>query len=452
MSSFKQLTRRFLQLYSSDMEARPRADDRNQVRSLPAYHDRKRFIRVTLSWCNLLILALVVRLPWANFISQDYEYFLGFWYAFIVDNGYFTALKYDFSNYNPPYLYFLSLGAFLFPGYKGYIVIKSISVIFDFVLAFFVYKCVRLKYRQSEAIPCLAVAVTLLFPTVVLNSSAWGQCDSIYVTFLVACLYGLLSRRQAWAFIAFGLSFTFKPQALFLAPLFLWLLMKKQVNWRYFFLSPLVYLVTLLPAWIIGRPLGDLLMIYINSYGDQKRLTYGVPNLYQWIPNRYFSWYPVGIVFAALVVIVIAILVYKSRVEMTENLVIYLATFSVLIMPFILPKMHDRYYFPADVIAIVLAFYLPKYWYTPVTIGMTSLLVYLRFLYGGDIDPPMWFAFFPLGLIAVLGWQLLRILGHLSPSSADTPPPRRTSSATPGEGTARETPAGGVGPAAASRG
>ena len=381
------------------------------------------YMKVWLFWINLFILALIVRLPWANFISQDYEIFLGFWYAFIVDNGYFAALKYDFHNYNPPYLYLLSLGALLFPGYKGYIVIKFISVVFDFVLAFFVYKCVRLKYSQSESFPYLAAAVTLLFPTVILNSSAWSQSDSIYTAFLVACLYGLLSRRQAWAFIAFGLSLSFKPQALFLAPLFLWLLTKRQVNWRYFFLSPLVYLVTLLPTWIIGRPLGDLLMVYINSYGEQKRLTYGVPNLYQWIPNRYYSWYPIGIAFAALVVIMIAVLVYKSRVEMTENLVIHIATFSVLIMPFILPKMHDRYYFPADVISIVFAFYFPKYWYTPVLIGITSLVSYFTFLYDVTLIPLTWLAFVPLALIAVLGWQLLRILGHLTPSPTNTPPP-----------------------------
>ena len=389
---------------------------------MSTYHDRKRLIGITLFWFNLFFLALIVRLPWVHFISWDYVLYLEPWYAFIVDNGYFSALKYDFYNYNPPYLYLLSLAAFLLPGLKGYLIIKGISITFDLVLAFLVYKCVGLKYSRSDTVPRMAAVVTLLFPTVVLNSSAWGQCDSIYSSLLVACLYALLRGRQFGAFVAFGLSFSFKLQAVFLAPLFLWLLVKRRVDWRYFFLSPLVYLVTLLPTWIIGRPLGDVLMIYINLADESDRLTKNAPNLYQWIPNRYFSWYPVGIAFAALVVIVIALLVYKSRVDMTENLVIYLATFSVLIMPFILPKMHDRHFFPADVIAIVLAFYLPKYWYTPVSIGMTSLLVYLRFLYDVTLIPLTWLAFFPLALIAVLGWQLLRTLGHLPLSPVNTPP------------------------------
>ena len=419
------------------MKAQPCTGDRDRVLGLPASHDRKRFIGISLFWFNLFLLALVVRLPWANFISLDYVWFLESWYAFIVDNGYFAALKYDFSNYNPPYLYLLSLAALLLPGFEGYLVIKFISVIFDLVLAFFVYKCVSLKYGKSEIVSRIAALVALLFPTVILNSSVWGQCDSIYSSLLVACLYAQLRGRQFWTFVAFGLSFAFKPQAVFLAPFFLWMLVKKQVDWRYFFLSPLVYIVTLLPAWIIGRPLGDLLTIYVNQAGQPRRLTFNAPNLYQWIPRRYSGWYLLCIAFAVLVVIVIAVLVYKSRVEMTENLVVYLATFSVLIMPFILPLMHDRYYFPADVIAIVFAFYFPKYWFTPVTIGMTSLLVYLRFLYR-VMFPLTWLALLPLVLIAVLGWQLLRALGHLPPSPANTPP--RTSSST------------GVGSDAASRG
>lgn len=388
--------------------------------SMSTCEDSKRFFGITLFWLNVFSLALLVRLPWAHFISWDYPLAFGSWYEFIVDNGYFSALKYDFSNYNVLYLYLLSLAAVSLPSLSGILVVKVLPIVFDFILAFFVYKCVRLKYSQSETVPHLAALVTLLAPTVVFNGSVWGQNDSIYTTFLIACLYCLLSGRQVGAFIAFGLSFSFKLQALFLAPLFLWLLMKRRVNWRYFILSPLVYFVTLIPAWIIGRPLEELLLIYLNQANQNRRLTKNAANLYQWIPNRYIDWYPIGIVFAASVVVIIAVLVYKSRVEVTGNLMIYLATFSVIIMPFFLPKMHDRFYFPADVIAIVLAFYLPKYWYTPVIIGMTSLLVYFRFLYDLTLIPLTWLALLPLLLIAVLGWQLLRTLGHL-PLSRKSP-------------------------------
>ena len=281
----------------------------------------------------------------------------------------------------------------------------------------------------------IAALVTLLLPSVILNSSVWGQSDSIYTTFLVACLYALLRGRQAMGFIAFGLSFAFKPQAVFLAPLFLWMLMKKQVNWRYFFLSPLVYLVTLIPAWLLGRPLKEVLWIYIGgNYGSA--LTRNMPNLYQWIPNQYYSsWYPLGIVLTTFVVSVIALLVHKSRVNMTsgrEGGLIYLATFSVIIVPFLLPKMHERYFFSADVIAVIFAFYFPKYWPTPVVIGSVSVLAYLPFLYEVTPVPLPLLAIFLLVLIIVLGWKLLRTLEHLGPSREHSAPTPTAGGARPG--------------------
>ena len=396
-----------------------------RIRSLPACHDRKRFIGITLFWLNIFLLALIVRLPLIRFISWDYEDFQT-WYKFIEDNGYFTALKYDFSIYSVPYLYLLALAAITFPGLDDLLVMKAIPIAFSFILVFFVYKCVCLKYSEAKTIPYLAALVTLFAPTVILNGAAWGQSDSIYTAFLIVCLWALLSGRQAWAFIAFGLAFSFKLQAVFLGPLFFWLLIKKQISWRYLFLTPLVYIVTILPALFVGRSLNELLFIYLNQTGETDRLTKNAPNVYQWIPDRYYDWYPIGIIFTVLIVLIIALLVHRSQANMDRNFWVHLATLSVLIVPFFLPKMHERYFFPADIIAIILAFYFPKFGYIPVVIGLVSLLSYLPFLYGVTPISLAWLALFPLALIAVLGWQLLQTLGHLPRHSGRVNRPRRS--------------------------
>lgn len=51
----------------------------------------------------------------------------------------------------------------------------------------------------------------------------------------------------------------------------------------------LVYLVTIIPAWIAGRPLTDLLLIYLGQSQKFKELTKNAPNLYQWIPNELYN-------------------------------------------------------------------------------------------------------------------------------------------------------------------
>lgn len=384
-----------------------------------AIQDKKSFVGLTLFTLNVLILGVIVRLPGISYISHDYVLSLKRWYYILVDEG-SDAFLWGFSNYNVLYPYLLYLAVVYLPSLSALVVVKAISITFDFVLAFFVYKCVRLKYKQQRLFPCLAALVTLFAPFVILNSSVWGQCDSIYTAFLIACLYALLKDRQAWAFIAFGVSFSFKLQAIFLAPLFLWLVLRNRVNWRYLFCSLPVYLVTLLPAWLIGRPLKDLLLTYFNLTQQYERLSLGAPNLYQWIPIHYYHWYPLGVVLTIFIVLGVALLVFKSRVDITPNLLVYLATFSTLIIPFFLPKMHDRYFFPAGVIAIVLAFYLPKYWSTAVVIGLVSTLTMLPNLYKIEPVPLSLLAVLLLVLIAVLGWKLLRILEHRAPP-ANTP-------------------------------
>ena len=368
-----------------------------------------------------VLAALALRYPLLPIETADYRFILSQWYAFIAENGHFAALQYDFSNYNVPYLYLLAAVTALLPGLHPLVAIKAISMLFDLALAYFVYKCVEHKHRDSatrSTVPILAGLAALFAPTVVLNSAAWAQADAIYTTFLVACLYFLIAGRQAVALIAFGLAVSFKPQAVFLAPLFLWLIAKGQLRWRHLAWVPLVYLATAAPAGLIGRPWGDLLSIYVRSqeYLDLlRRLQMNFANLYAWIPDDlYYDWWPLGVVFAVCVVLLVAGAVYRSAAQITAEMTVFLATYSVLVVPFILPKMHDRYYFPADVIAIVLAFYLPRCWYVPVAIGAVSVSLYVRYMATPDGYDESYehfvslelLALAPAALIVALSWQL----------------------------------------------
>ena len=329
----------------------------------------------------------------------------------MVDKGYTIALE-DTSINQVVYSSFMAAAVVLFPYYK-LLSVKIISIMFDFILAFFVYKCVGLKY-PSKTIPILAALAALLAPTVVLNSALWGQNDAIYTAFLVACLYALLADRQAWAFVAFGLSLSIKLQAIFIAPLFLWLLLKKKVNWRYFFFSPLGYLIALLPLWFIGVPLDRVLFTHIRQYATWVDNKFNMPNLYQWIPESFLPYF-LSIILAIVVVIIIALFVSKTRLEMArEDFIIHLTALSVIIVPFFLPRMHDRYLFPADIMTIILVFYRPKYWYVAVLISLTSLNAYLIQLFEIIVIPLRWLAVIPLGVIVVLVRQLQN-----SPSRAD---------------------------------
>ncbi|NLG92580.1 MAG: hypothetical protein GX485_03295, partial [Clostridiales bacterium] len=61
--------------------------------------------------------------------------------------------------------------------------------------------------------------------------------------------------REACAVTEFAVSFLFKLQAVFLAPFFFLLFLKRQIRLRTFGLIPLVYGLAILPAALCGRNL-----------------------------------------------------------------------------------------------------------------------------------------------------------------------------------------------------
>ena len=345
-----------------------------------------------------LLSSLVLRYGLIDFETGDLDAFTN-WYDFIVNNGYFYALKHKFANYTPAYHYLLLFSSLL--GLPKIVAIKLISIVFDFVCAFFVYKIVRLKYPEGMA-PIFAALLTLFSPTVVMNGSLWGQCDVIYTTGLLACIYFLLIKRESYAFFAFGLALAFKLQAIFLMPLLLVLFVRKEVSWKSFFLIPLVYLAVITPAWLVGRPLDELLLIYVEQAGQYTELTMNAPNLYQWIPQTYYDIFlPTGLIWTGLLVCGLVVMAMRSRVKITKEMLILLATLSVTVCPYFLPKMHERYFFAADVISIVFAFYSPRHFYIPVVIGMGSFFFYFPYLFGSKYA----FALMPylaLALLAVI--------------------------------------------------
>lgn len=318
------------------------------------------------------VAAIAVRLPWLAFESDDYLFALYRWYGFLAANDHFAALQYDFSEYNPPYLYLLATVSYLLPGLPDLLGIKAVSMAFDFALAFFVGKCVALRAPESKTLPILAGIATLLLPTVVANSSAWGQADSIYTTFLVVGLYFLLRGKRAWAFAAFGVAFGFKAQALFVAPALFWLVKKRVVEPRLFLVAGAAYLATLLPAWFAGRPLWDLLTVYAAQTQVHRGLSYQFPSLWQIPSDDWRFLWPLGVGGAALSVVALARVVSRSRTTVTPEIVVTLTAFSALLLPYLLPKMSSRYFFPAVVLSLVLAFYRPRLWYWPVVLELAE--------------------------------------------------------------------------------
>ena len=324
-----------------------------------------------------IIFAVLIRLVCVPNKSTDYKDYLDPWYNFIASHGGFSALKYSFADYTPSYLYWLLIASTLLSGLPKILAIKLFAMTVDFICAFFTYKIVKLKYPVGKMANWAFLAV-ILSPTVIYNSSLWGQCDVIYTTGLIACVYFLSIHKQIPALMSFGVALAFKLQAMFLAPLLLILLVKKRISWFYLPIIPLVYIGTMLPAWIAGRPIKELLLVYFDQSHKYKHLAGNVPNFYQWISNDLYNIVvPIGLLLTITAIFLLAYLVYRSKLEITQDRLIYLATISVFFMPYLLPKMHERYFYPTDILSIIFAFYFPQYRWVAISVQLASLFSYM---------------------------------------------------------------------------
>ena len=367
-------------------------------------------------------LAILVRISLLSFKSADYDTFTKVWYNTLQSLGY-QAFKGDFSNYSPPYLYLLYFVVRFLPGMDKVAAIKIPSIVADFACAAFVYKIVQLR-AGNKLVPLLAYMAVLLTPVAVLNSSFWGQADSIYTAALMGCVYFLMTRRNWPAFIAFGLAFAFKLQAVFLAPLLVILWLKREVSWKHFLAIPAVYFLGILPAWVIGRPLPSLLTIYASQTDYYNRLAMHAPSLYAWFPNNPdFTplLYPAGLAFGASLILIFILLGAKSKVKLAPRLLIELAAFSTLLAPFVLPKMHQRYFFPADVLSIVFGFFFPAYFYVPLAINVVSYFSYQYFLFGPEDVPLSVLALATLLILGIFTRKLVLDLYPVGPEPVGGP-------------------------------
>jgi Gpi18-like mannosyltransferase len=327
----------------------------------------------------LVLAAIAVRLGFFSYQSGDYNAYFAQWYDYIKTHGGFAALKTNFANYNEPYLYLLAALTYLpVPALAG---IKAMSVIFDFVLAFFAYRIVNLRYT-GRWWPILAGAIVLFLPTVVLNSSMWGQADAMYSAFGIGAVYFLLRRKPWLACVFFGLAFSFKLQIVFLFPLLFLLVLRKWVPWRALLAIPVVYVLLDVPALLLGASPGAVFSLYATQTSTYDQLTLNAPNVYQYFSTttstvlRYGGIAVTGILLLALIVPVAV-----KRVPLTPLRIVLAATVSALLVPYFLPAMHERYFYLADVLTVLAAFYLPrKLWALPILEQFASAFSYLPFL------------------------------------------------------------------------
>lgn len=304
-----------------------------------------------------------------------------------------------FTDYPPGYMYLLypvgALRALLRVEYGSAVhlmLLKLPAIACDMACGLLLYR--EAGHRLGNMKPLLLTAAYLFNPAVLLNSSVWGQTDSVYTLLAVVMCLSLMKGRTLPAYASFCLGVLVKPQMLLFAPvLFIGIL--NQVFLKDFSPGKLlrslgIGLLSLLGTLLLILPFGltNVLHQYLDTVGSYPYAAVNAYNFWgmlglNWVsqdntflglPYLFYGW--AAIAAAAVLVLFLGLWgrrdsasgkspnsdkVPDSRISRSgaTNYPLLAALFTASVFVFSV-RMHERYLYPAVVLLLFACLFLPS--------------------------------------------------------------------------------------------
>ncbi|MBS7298393.1 MAG: glycosyltransferase family 39 protein [Eubacteriales bacterium] len=306
--------------------------------------------------------------------------------------GFYTSEK--FTDYPPVYMYVLWLiGAIrnLIPmsAMATNLIIKTPAIICDVVISALLFRLANRKIGEKAGY--FAAVLWLFNPAVFINSSLWGQVDSVFMLLVLLTLMLVMEKRLVPSFFIFAVSVMLKLQALFYTPILLLAIVEETIYPQFKPKELLRYIgfgvLAILFALAICVPFG-LSNVIEQCIGTLSSYQYGSVNAYNMWSALGFNWAKLSpamsfIGTALIVAVVIAAVVFFFRME-SESKYFWLGGFICFGVFTLAVKMHERYAFPA-MLLLLCGFLLDrkskqKIWiYLAVTVTQTVNCGYVLF-------------------------------------------------------------------------
>ena len=317
-------------------------------------------------YIGLLVFIFIFIIFHASYETGDYFTFLNPWTQDYRSVGLKDAIYHitDISNYTHDYNYFLIVIAKL--NFNQLFAIKYVTFAFSFLLAFAIEKIIG--HFLNEKFDFFRFVLVLVLPPIMLEYTAWGQCDAIYTSLAMLSFLFALKKKSKLSFMFIGLSFAFKLQFLFIVPvLFVMLIIKDKdgkhyLKWKDIWIAPLMYIINFAPV-LVGRPVIDILSVYFGQASSDKRISGNCANIcaiYYLAGIKEYSPEYMSLILAqtALTIFVLILLfaivfVYHKKIGVEQKDLVFFGMLFAFVMVFFMPKMLDRFYYIAMLFAFV---------------------------------------------------------------------------------------------------
>lgn len=288
-----------------------------------------------------------------------------------------------FSDYPPGYLYILyiidiikELFAIDFSSTIGQILIRMPAIICDMITGLFVYR-IGVYYGKKPLLSLCFATVYIFNPAILLNSSIWGQVDSVFTLFIVLACYEMIKGKLPQSYFLFAVAVVIKPQSLIFTPVILYGFFKEVFHNKKFD----IHRFSKQCLWGLGAVLFMIMLIapfglitVINQYVDTlTSYPYASVNAYNFWSMLGLNWSPqtdylfvipyfkLGTFF---IFTVIGITAYFAFIGLEEESTPYFLAVIIITGIFCLSvRMHERYWYPVLIFLLLLYLAKPKkYW------------------------------------------------------------------------------------------
>ncbi|HUO06296.1 MAG TPA: phospholipid carrier-dependent glycosyltransferase [Candidatus Binataceae bacterium] len=283
-----------------------------------------------------------------------------------------------FIDYPPGYLYALWFAAAFahMVGATGdffRLIIESPAIIADFVLAILMYAFIRRGSRGETKVFGFSAAIVAMLmvainPALLYDTVVWGQTDSV-MSFVMVLSIGLILIGQyelGWGMAAIGVMV--KPQALIILPVIgVWTMFETEFKmWLRSGVALLAVFMLGIGPFQFGHEWDWIFKLYASTAAYYHETSVNAFNLMALIGGVRaqdsetlggFSYYAIGMSMLVPLYAFIAWILMRGRTPTRLMYASFLAIFGFFM---IAPRMHERYLYPAIVLAVPLAFEAPE--------------------------------------------------------------------------------------------
>lgn len=158
--------------------------------------------------------------------------------------------------------------------------------------------------------------------------------------------------------------------------------------------------------------------IYGGQLGEYNKLFLNAPTVWRFFGASRPAEYNNMAVFVALGAIVIFTMLCLSFSKKLSRAQLFRLFFlSSMLVPYLLPRMHERYFYMAEMLALIYFMYDRRKWYVPVALTLTSLAGSISAMCGDIVFDQLYAAMAYLVILAVETRALFKELWHVTPDA-----------------------------------